>query len=190
MAVASEAGHWYSKDGKPAYETIGKDGLPRKTTLRDARKHGHGPGVSDIIKCASAEALENWKHDRLLETAASNPKLPGEDLEGYCKRVKAARREEAAKVPDLGTAIHGAIERHLQDKQFDLEFGEHVDGALAALSSWCGGLANIESERSFFHPLGFGGKVDIHKRTIPIVADFKSKAFERGEELKAWDNHA
>ncbi len=41
---AQENGHWYTKDGTPAYTTIGKTG-ERATTLRDARKLGLLPSA-------------------------------------------------------------------------------------------------------------------------------------------------
>ena len=34
-----DTGHWYTRQGTPAYTTIGKTG-ERPTTLRDARKEG------------------------------------------------------------------------------------------------------------------------------------------------------
>jgi hypothetical protein len=187
MSFASEAGHWYKRDNSPFYTIIGANGKERPTTLRDARKVGAGPGVSDIIKCAAAHALENWKDDRLLEAADANPRLPGELIAEYCRRVKALQREEAAKAPDLGSHIHGCIEKHLIGVSYDQAYTAHVAGALACVDGWCG-LDGLLPERSFYHSAGFGGKCDLHKPLF--VADFKSKDFTEALLPLAWDNHA
>lgn len=63
--------------------------------------------------------------------------------------------------------------------------------AIEALDGWCG-LDGIRPEKSFAHPLGYGGKVDVHKYGLPFdaVVDFKTKAFTELDLPKAWDNHA
>ena len=181
-AVASEAGHWYAKDGTPRYETDG-----RPTTLRDARKQGLLPSVSMIAKCASAYHLEQWKRKRDLRNAIVNPYSSSEEIESYVERIISISDGEGAKVMDLGSAIHGCIECHLLSKQFDLEYKQHVDGALECLAGWCG-LDGLLPEKSFAHPLGYGGKCDAHKKGW--VADYKTKDFGPEDQLKAWDNHA
>ena len=55
----SESGHWYTKDGTPAYTTMGKTG-ERNTTLRDARKLGLLPSVTTIIGQLSKTGLNTW----------------------------------------------------------------------------------------------------------------------------------
>lgn len=190
---ASEAGHWYTKDGKPAYETIGANGNLRKTTLRDARKHAYVPGVSDIIKCAASFELERWKVKQAIRTTLSLP-YNGEEAEAYVDRVYVERDRQGREVMDLGSAIHGAIELSLKGKYYapghKLHNKTHLKCALAALDTvggWCG-IDGVLPERSFAHPLGFGGKCDIHKRGF--VADFKSKDFDEEETPTTYDNHA
>jgi hypothetical protein len=55
--MASEAGHWYDKGGNPAYTTIGKNGVERPTTLRDAKKLGRCLTLDEID-----EVLAGKKH--------------------------------------------------------------------------------------------------------------------------------
>jgi hypothetical protein len=52
-----ENGHFYTKDGHPAYTTIGKTG-ERPTTLRDARKLGLLPSVTTINGMLSKAGLD------------------------------------------------------------------------------------------------------------------------------------
>jgi hypothetical protein len=185
---AAESGHWYKPDGSPFYTMIGKNGKKRNVNLRDARKVGAGPAVSTIIRVPAAQNLENWKDDRLLEVADANPRLPDEDIEVYCRRMKAIQRELGSIAPDLGSHIHGCIEKSLiKQYDWDGEYARHVNGAIACLGGWCG-LTYLNMEKSFFHHLGFGGKCDVHKPGF--VADFKTKDFD-GDNLPAvYDNHA
>ena len=50
-----DTGHWYTKDGAPAYTVEGKTGV-RNTTLRDARKLGLIPSVTTIISIMEKKA--------------------------------------------------------------------------------------------------------------------------------------
>jgi hypothetical protein len=172
--VATEAGHWYlPPDGVPFYTIIGKDGAERNVTLRDARKVGAVPSVTTIIKCAASPALEKWKRD--------NPDW----------------QEVSEKARDAGTAIHGNIERWLCAGPCDTEYWAHVKAAGAALKDWSGPLDEIRPERSFYHPLGYGGKCDVHKKpSIDLndthngfVADFKTKDFTADKLPDVYDNH-
>jgi hypothetical protein len=185
---ASEAGHWYTEDGQPAYETVGANGQLRKTTLRDARKNNLLPGVSDIIKCASTSQLTRWLVMRGIRTTLSLPPIEGENDEAYVNRVYADCESQGREVMDLGSLIHGCLERHLTGRDYDHTYSRHVMGALATLDNWCGGLDDLHPEKSFAHPLGYGGKCDIHKSGY--VADFKSKDFGTGEFPLAYQNHA
>jgi hypothetical protein len=167
---ASEAGHWYAQDGTPAYEVLGKDGSPRKTTLRDARKLDLVPSVTTIIRCAAAPGLEKWKRD--------NPDW--EKLSGDAR--------------DIGSTIHGCIECHFSGEynKHAETYHAHVMGALDRLGGWCG-LDNLLPEKSFAHPLGFGGKCDIHKKVLPFpgfVADFKTKDFGEEWQPATYENHS
>jgi hypothetical protein len=186
-SYASEAGHWYHKDGTPCYEVMAKaSNRLRPTTLRDARKLGLVPSVSGIIKVAAAPALENWKVKRALRTALEWP--PIEDTEEWIDLVIAKAEAEGRETADLGSAIHACIEKHLRGEQYDMQaYGECVRGALAEFDGWAG-LDGNKPEKSFAHHLGYGGKCDLHKPGF--VCDFKSKDFDESWRPTTWDNHA
>lgn len=191
MSFASESGHWYKLDGTPCYEIEGRGGAMRPTTLRDARKLELVPSVSGIMKVAAADALTRWQIRQHLLTSAAMPRPDGEDAESYISRVLTETRKRLSEAPDTGTAIHACIEKDLCGQTYDPNFQPHVDGALKALANWCGGLDGIEPEKSFAHALGFGGKVDIHKRVGgDFIADFKTKEFDESDLPDVYDNHA
>lgn len=186
---ASESQHWYAPDGSPAYEVRGANGMMRPATLRDARKLGLVPSVTGIIRCAAAPGLEYWKQQQVLHAALTLPLIPGESEEDYLARIMRDSKEQARKASERGTAIHAAIQGYYEDK----------DGALHLAHCWAVERALRDkfselprqawaAERSFAHPLGFGGKVDLHCSLV--IADIKTKEFGRDDELKTWDEHA
>lgn len=188
-AIATEAGHWYTRDGEPFYEIQSNNGTMRPTTLRDARKLSLVPSVTMIMRCAASPQLEKWKQDQLLMSALTLPKADGETLEEFSSRVVEDSQRQTLEARDAGTAIHGSIERHLCGQDYDSIYKPHVDGALGALRKWCGD-GELQSEKSFAHGLGFGGKCDVHMRMPWIVADYKCKDFDENKLPGVYDNHA
>jgi hypothetical protein len=198
MTVATEAGHWYTLTGEPAYEVVGANGKLRNTTLRDARKLNLVPSVTTIIKCADAPALNKWMRDQVLMAALTLPKIDGESMEAYAQRILDDSRQQASTARDIGTAIHGCIEQHLCGQPSDILYQYEVCAAIEALEEWCGALEELRPERSFAHPLGYGGKCDVHKKpSIDLnethngfVADFKSKDFTADNLPGVYENHS
>jgi len=190
--VASDAGHWYRKDGTPCYEVPAKAaGKFKATTLREARIMGLVPSVTTVTKIKSAPGLANWKEDQVLESAAT---MPHTDKDGklltdveWKKAVKVEAKLKAQAAAERGTRLHTAIERHIQGKTVEPEFFAHVNKVEIELEKIgidvkCGNV-----EKSFAHPLGYGGKVDLHGDGW--IIDFKSKqVIEDGKKL-AWSDH-
>lgn len=184
--IATQSGHWYAKDGSCAYEVIGKNGKRRNTTLRDAKKLGLYPSVTGIIRCAAAPGLENWKLKNMLLAALTLPRHDDESLDQYAERVIKDANEQSNSARDLGTEIHGAIEKFFEGYYdgIHLQTCEAVDKALYDHF----GVRDWKSEKSFANALGFGGKVDLH--STDIVADFKTKAFTKDKLPEAYDEHS
>ena len=190
MSHPSESGHWYDRTGKPCYTITAKNGEQRPVTLRDARKNGWVPGTTTIIKCAAAPGLERWKLNEMLHAALTLPRGPTEPEAEWISRVWADSRETASKAAERGTAIHAAIQGSYEGVHPGPgELWYHVMGADEALSEWVGKSGvEVEAEKSFASPLGFGGKVDLHG-TPDFVLDFKTKEFDEDTDLKTWDSH-
>lgn len=196
MSHPSEAGHWYTPSGEPCYEVKARDGSMRSTTLRDAKKLGLYPSVTGIIRMAAAPGLEIWKQQQVLLSALTLPRLEGEKDEAFCKRVMEDSKEQGRKASERGTAIHAAIQEHFSGGD-EGEYFEHVAGVRKRLDWWTSdgsGLYPVwEAERSFGHPMGFGGKCDLSwrmaHRAEAAVVDFKTKEFGPDDDLKTWDEH-
>jgi hypothetical protein len=182
---ASEGHHWYRPDGTPCYEVPAKKGGMRATTITDARKFGLVPSVTTIIRCASAPSLEAWKIEQNVLAALTLPRLEGELDADFVKRVKEDGRETARKAAERGTDIHGAIERVLLGEDGG-EWTDHANAGLRAAAAIAGEQA-WSSEKSFAHPEGFGGKVDLH--SPEWVIDFKTKEFSDVSKVALYDEH-
>lgn len=169
---AQEGGHWYRPDGTPAYTIVGKNGAERPVTLRDARKENLFPSVTGIIKNLALPALEKWKRNQLLLAALTLPKKAGESESAWLVRVERDWQEEGRAAAERGTAIHAAIEKHFRGEQPDEDLWPWVMAAKHAIEADCG-EQRWAAERSFAHPIGYGGKIDLH--SSGWVVDVKGK---------------
>lgn len=188
---ASESEHWYTKTGTPAYTVANKDGYLRPTTLRDARKLGLVPSVTTIIKCAASPGLEAWKLQQMMLAAMTLPRAPEEPEESFIKRIQADSKEQAKAAAQRGSEVHAALESFFETRHVTSRHGDIVLGTETKVVEHFGDL-QWSVEKSFGHPLGFGGKVDLHSRDGQgVVADFKTKEFtsETADKVQGFDEH-
>jgi len=164
-------GHWYTKDGTPAYTTIGKTG-ERATTLRDARKEGLLPSVTTINGQLSKAGLDTWKQQQVLLAALTLPRAEGEEEQEWLKRVMQDSKATGREAAERGTAIHAIIEGYFEQVYMP-EKPPYLDAIDITLKNAFGEQPWL-AERSFGHPLGYGGKCDLMAKTGFIV-DFKTK---------------
>jgi hypothetical protein len=183
---ATSAGHWYTLAGEPAYTIVGKNGRERPTTLADARKANLVPSYTTVVRCAAKPALERWKAEQLLLAGLTLPRLDDEPEAAWISRVWADSQEQSRKAAERGNKIHAAIERHFRGQIPEADHWEHVKGARTEIAKHCGEQTWFP-ERSFAHPLGYGGKCDLH--SAAWVIDYKSKEFDADTLPKAWDEH-
>jgi hypothetical protein len=173
----AESGHWYTKDGTPAYTTVGKTG-ERPTTLRDARKLGLLPSVSTIINTLSKAGLDTWKQQQVLLAALTLPRMEGEEESVWLSRVMQDSKATGREAAERGTAIHAIIQSWFEQVYMP-EKPPYIDGVVQALEAAYGSQLWL-SERSFGHHLGYGGKCDLMAHPVNgkgggFVVDFKTK---------------
>ena len=175
----SESGHWYTKDGSPAYTTVGANGNERATTLRDARKLGLLPSVTTINGLLSKGGLDTWKQQQVLLAALTLPRLDGEPEHDWLARVMQDSKETGRKAAERGEAIHAIIQTFYENVYMP-ELPPYVKIVEAAINEHFGPRLWL-SERSFAHPDGYGGKCDLMSRSDyashwdGAVVDFKTK---------------
>jgi hypothetical protein len=186
---ASESNHWYTKDGVPQYTVPSKkDGLPRSTTLRDARTMDLVPSVTTILNMAAKPALIAWLQQQVLFAALTLPRRPDEPEKEYIERIINDSKEQGRSAADAGTAIHASIQGFYEDKPTG-KHQESVDACTKAITDHFGEAVWI-SERSFSHEFGFGGKCDLFcAGTLNAVVDIKTKEFTDPKKVEGYDEH-
>lgn len=176
----SESGHWYGRDGSPAYTVIGKNGQPRNTTLRDARSFDLVPSVSGILNVAAKPGLDTWKQQQVLLAALTLPRQESESEENWLERVMMDSKQTGRVAAERGTAIHAIIQEYFEGKVVN-EYAAMCDAVKEAIDGHFGKLLYLP-EVSFAHKLGYGGKADLVAHAAPnfdgVCIDFKTKETE------------
>jgi hypothetical protein len=183
-SFTAEAGHWYTKDGEPAYTIIGANGKERNTTLRDARKLNLLPSVTTILNIAAKPGLDVWKQKQVLMSALTLPRNDGESESDYIDRIVRDSREEGKSAADFGTEIHANIQQFYEGRPYDPKHEAFVKGCNDILNATFGSQT-WDCERSFSHELGFGGKVDMHCEDF--IVDIKTREFTDVSDVAAYD---
>lgn len=182
-----EAGHWYRKDGTPAYTIVGKNGKERNTTLRDARKEGLLPSVTSIIRCAAAPGLELWKSQQVLMAALTTDRLPEETEQQFIDRIIRDSQEQAMKARERGTLIHAWVQGGFDGEPLNDEAVKYYESAKAALDFACLESPRWICEKAFAEER-YGGKVDLHTEEGYIV-DIKTTEKDL-TNIKTWEEHS
>lgn len=190
---ATQAGHWYARDGSPAYTVTGKNGKVRAATLRDARELDLVPSVTAILKLEAAPALENWRVMQALLSAMTLPRIEGESEDSFMRRALDDSRQQAIKAAERGTYLHGLLEKVMvtratmmssEDAAIIMPVVNWLDVNFSGYS-W-------SPERSFACEHGFGGKLDLHGTSgeTTVILDYKFKADIIPGKTLAYDNHS
>lgn len=108
------ASHWYIADDNKvtSFHTVpysgkrGKDGETRSTSLRDARKVGALPSVTNILQILNKDFLVAYKINQAILACTTLPTIAGESTDDFAKRALKDSKEHAASAARLGSACH------------------------------------------------------------------------------------
>lgn len=189
----ADSSHWYLLDGKPFHTVPTADGTDtRPTTVRDARKFGAVPSVTNVLAVIAKESLSTWKINQAIITGLHNPKAAEEPEDTYCKRISSMAMEQVFDAADLGKAIHAGIENFLRDgTKPDEAVMEYVDPVCRWILSKqikvhaCEKIL-VDAEH------GYAGTADLLFKYGDAgqgcgVIDFKTRKSKEGEKMRAWD---
>lgn len=188
---AKESGHFYQRDGTPAYTQIAKAGHERPTTLRDAKKLGLLPSVTTICKVVAAPGLENWKQEQLLLSALTATRKDGEADRSFMARIREDAKAQAIQAAEFGTRVHGAIEKHYRNEHYDPKLALFVAGAVEQVEKYFPG-GGWSAEHTIPTDGGYGGKCDLHRVWDEdmggVIIDFKGKDGDLSD-VACYDEH-
>lgn len=192
MEHAKESGHWYTREGEPAYTVKSAKGEDRPTTLRDARKHNLVPSVTTILNVYAKPGLEIWKQKQVLMSALTLGRNEGETDEDWMARIINDSKEIGREAADLGTAIHAAIQGFYEGTPISHEFVEIVHAADKVIKGHFNDWEWI-AEHSFSHELGFAGKCDLYipasEKMPGFLIDIKTKDFGPDDKITPSEDH-
>jgi len=188
-----DSAHWYQRDGKPLHTVLSAKGEPRPTTLRDARKLGLLPSVTNIIGVIAKPELTAWLQEQAVIAALTLPRLPDEPEDAFAKRVvedSLTTRDGAA---EFGTAFHNGAERIARTLEVDPK--HPAADWLAHYRVWYQGNAatlNWTEKVLVNHSLGYAGTADLfinHAVHGPTLVDLKTMKIKPGAKAapyKSW----
>jgi hypothetical protein len=188
---SDQSSHWYTRDGRPAYETeyATKPGQYRKTTLADARKLGLVPSVTTVLQIMAKPGLQRWKDEQLIMATATTPRTPDMTDQQWVNAVLDAADEASLHARTRGTNVHAAVEiwHDSQAMPDDPELRELVE----TYADWFSRseLDVNAMEVPFANcDIGYGGKIDMictiygHR----AIVDLKTQSTREGQKIKPY----
>lgn len=178
-----DSAHWYQRDGVACHTVPSLKGEPRPTTLRDARKLGLLPSVTNILGVIAKPELTAWLQEQAVMAALTLPRIAGETEDAFAKRVVADSQTTRAGAADFGTGFHHGAERVAQTLEVD---PKHPAAEwLRHYRVWYQGnaLALRWTEKVLIHPEGcYAGTADlliehpVHGLTLVDLKTMKMKS--------------
>ncbi len=173
------ASHWYTRDGAPMHEVLAKSsGLPRPTTVRDARKLNLIPSVTNVLGMKAKPALITWLQDNAIHAALNTPRKPGEPEEQWHSRIAEESDKIGSEAAAWGTLIHEQCEQFATGGAF-MGTGEILD-YVAGYEVWhrANIATTIDAEKIVVGDVGYSGRLDLHAMLTDgrrAVIDVKSQ---------------
>lgn len=186
--TTSTSSHWYYPDGRACYEVPYADpskGM-RPTTLKDARKLGLLPSVTTILKCLNKPALNDWMCEQAALAVLTAPRLEGEELDAFVKRVLQDERQqddESAKARDLGTDIHDALECALNGQPWPESFSPYVNASMVFLQG------RVVATEKVLVGNGYAGKTDLVLEDANVIRLVDFKSTKNLPTKESWTDH-
>jgi len=190
-----DSAHWYQRDGVPLHTVPSLKGslqtaTMRPTTLRDARKLGLLPSVTNILGVIAKPELTSWLQEQAVLAALTLPRMAGESEDAFAKRVVADSQTTRDGAADFGTAFHHGAERVAHTLEVD---PEHPAAEwLRHYRDWY--QANVVelwwTERTLVEPLrGFAGTADLlieHREHGLCLVDLKTMKIRPGDKPRPY----
>jgi hypothetical protein len=155
----------------------------RPTTVRDARKLGLLPSVTNVLGVIAKPELVEWKMTQAVLAALTLPRRPGEDEGAFAKRVVEDAQSEVRRAADFGSAFHAGAERVAKTLEVDPAgpYAVWLDQYRAWFQANCVRL--VWTERVLVNAeLGYAGTADLlmeHQEYGLTLVDYKTQGGPR-----------
>ena len=186
-----ENAHWYRRDGEPLHSVLSAKGEPRPTTLRDARKLGLLPSVTNVLGVINRPELVEWRMTQAVLAALTLPRLAGEAEDAFARRVVEDAQSRTRVAADFGSAFHAGAE-HVA-KSLEVDPAGPYAGWLNLHRDWfqtrC--VRSVWTERVLVNTeLGYAGTADLlmeHQVHGLTLVDYKTQGVKPGNKARAYD---
>ena len=185
-----DSAHWYQRDGVPLHSVPSATGELRPTTLRDARKLGLLPSVTNILGVIAKPELTAWLQEQAVLAALTLPRKAGEDEGEFAQRVVVDAQGARDAAAGFGTAFHHGAERVAQSLEVDL--GDPVAPWLELYRDWyqANAVEAVWCERTLVNAqLGYAGTADLlirHRVHGLTLVDLKTQGVRPGGKPTAY----
>lgn len=182
--------HWYDPKTNQASHTVekAKGGGDRPTTLRDARKLGLVPSVTNIIGLLDKPFLLIWKEQQLLTACSDWPYVNGDDIDEWKKQCTIMANRITFTATENGRKIHNMLEDYFKQGTITIESSAYIAPVTQLLRDRFGDVEWV-AEEVFTHD-GYGGTCDLYSREANVVLDFKTKNKDDLQKLKPYKEHS
>jgi hypothetical protein len=188
-----DSAHWYQRDGVACHTVPSLKGEPRPTTLRDARKLGLLPSVTNILGVIAKPELTAWLQEQAVMAALTLPRIAGETEDAFAKRVVADSQTTRDGAADFGAAFHHGAERVAHTLEVDTQ--HPAANWLSHYRDWyqANALVLRWTEKVMVHPEGYyAGTADlliehpVHGLTLVDLKTMKVKPGTKATPYKSW----
>ena len=171
--------HWYTRDGRAMHTATTAQGVERPTNLRDARKLGLLPSVTNVLGVIAKPELTAWMMEQVITAALTLPRWPEEPLDGFAVRVAADAQSRSSDAAVFGTRFHeGAA--GLAEGRLEVDQNGPMGAWLAHYRDWL--AENVErvfwAERTVMcWEEGYAGTADlfiVHRKYGVTLVDIKT----------------
>src|SRR5215475_8412303 len=159
---SSENAHWYTREGEGLHLVPSASGEMRATTLRDARKLGLLPSVTNVLGVIAKPELVEWKMTQAVLAALTLPRLNGEGEDEFARRVVEDAQSRVRSAAEFGTAFHAGAEQVAKSLEVD-PAGPHA-AWLTLHRDWfqASCIRTVWTERVLVNAeLGYAGTADL-----------------------------
>jgi len=163
---------------------------PRPTTVRDARKLGLLPSVTNVLNVINKPELVEWKMTQAVLAALTLPRLDGEGEDAFAKRVVEDAQSRVRTAVDFGSAFHAGAEQIAKTLEVD-PAGPYA-AWLHLHRDWfqANCIRVLWTERVLVNTdLGYAGTADLlveHQAHGLTLVDYKTQGVKEGKAARAY----